>query len=153
MHGAPSVSHPVGRSSWAAGIVATAWTLAAGSTAAWILQGASGGRAALAIGLLAALGALAAWRWWRAPQGLLAWDGERWTWTPAGTVQSRGGSLALVLDLQRVLLVRWRDPVEGHWFWLQPQESPSRWDAMRRAVYSRAVAGSPSGAQPPSATP
>lgn len=153
MHGAPSVSHPVGRSSWAGAILAAVWLLAAVVAAAWIVQGASPGRAALAIGLVVALGVLAACTWWRAPQGSLAWDGVHWTWVPGGATEARDGSLAVVLDLQRVVLVRWREAADRQWFWLESHGSRSGWDALRRAVYSRAVADAPPGSQPPSATP
>lgn len=153
MHGAPSVNHPVGRSSWAACILAVLWILAVIVAVAWTAAGATGWRAWLAGGLVLALGVLAAWNWWRAPEGVLAWDGARWTWTAAGSAATHEGSLAVVLDLQGLLLVRWSTPGAGHWFWLQPGGPRSRWDALRRAVYSRAGAEAPSGAEPPSATP
>lgn len=153
MHGAPSVSHPVARSSWAAAIVAAIWASAAAVTAAWVAAGAAGWHAALAIVLLAAWGAFAAVAWWRSAPGMLAWDGMRWTWMPDGAATARDGSLAVVLDLQRVVLVCWREAGDRRWFWLQQHGSRSSWDALRRAVYSRAVADAPSGAQPPSATP
>ena len=153
MHGAPSVSHPVGRSSWAACILAALWTVAAFVSLAWVAAGASGWRTWLAGGLVLSLGVVAAWSWWRSPQGVLAWDGACWAWTPAGSSSADEGSLAVVLDLQGLLLVRWSAPGVGHWFWLQPQGPRGRWDALRRAVYSRAGADAPSGAEPPSATP
>lgn len=103
--------------------------------------------------MVLALGTLVAWSWWRAPEGVLAWDGARWTWAPAGTSVAHEGKVAVVLDLQGLLLVRWSAPAAGHWLWLQPEGPRSRWDALRRAVYSRAAADTPSGAKPPSATP
>lgn len=63
------------------------------------------------------------------------------------------GALAVALDLQGLILVRWSAPGSTHWLWLQPEGPRSRWDALRRAVYSRAAADAPSGAEPPSATP
>lgn len=153
MHGAPSVSHPVGRSSWAACIAAALWTIAALMSVAWGAAGASGWRVWLAGSVLIALGAIAAWSWWHAPEGILAWDGARWTWSPAGASMAHEGALAVALDLQGLILVRWSAPGSTHWLWLQPEGPRSRWDALRRAVYSRAAADAPSGAEPPSATP
>ena len=153
MHGAPSVSHPVGRSSWAAGIFAAVWIAAALVTLAWMSTGASGWRAWLAGGVVVALGVVVSWSWWFSPQGSLAWDGARWTWAPAGASGVHEGAIAVVLDLQQLLLVRWSAPAVTRWFWLQPQGPRSRWEALRRAVYSRAGADAPSGAEPPSATP
>ena len=153
MHGAPSVNHPVGRSSWAAWILAALWISTALVALAWIAAGATGWRAWLAGSLVLALGAVAAWHWCHSPEGVLAWDGTRWTWTAAGSSIPNEGSLAVALDLQGVLLARWSSPEARHWFWLQPEGPRGRFDALRRAVYSRAAADAPSGAEPPSARP
>ncbi|WP_427915290.1 hypothetical protein ACPWT1_10405 [Ramlibacter sp. MMS24-I3-19] len=129
------------------------WAATALVSVAWVAAGASGWRAWLVASLVLALGVVAAFTWWRTPEGALAWDGSRWTWAPAGVSIAREGSLRVVLDLQGLLLVRWSAPGAMQWLWLQPQGTRSHWDALRRAVYSRAAADAPSGAEPPSATP
>jgi hypothetical protein len=62
------------------------------------------------------------------------------------------GTLSVVLDLQQVLLVQWSSEGERRWFWLQPSPPGEQWVALRRAVYSRADADVPSGAEPPSSS-
>jgi toxin CptA len=151
MHGAPSVSHPVGRSSMGACVVGAVWLAAAAAILAWSRAGASGPRLLIAAALTALLGGLAA-SWWREPQGTLAWDGERWTWCTSESPLGQQGTLSVIVDLQRLLLVRWTSPGGQHWFWLQPAASRDRWVALRRAVYSRADADAPSGAEPPSSS-
>ena len=60
--------------------------------------------------------------------------------------------------LQSVLLLRWRsDTGRIRWFWLERKSDVSHWDALRRAVYSRASAPIPAfparGKEPPPAGP
>jgi toxin CptA len=154
MHGAPSVSHPVGRSSFAAWVVCGVWLAAATASIAWGLAGAPTGRVLLAGGLTLVAGVLAAWSWWKEPAGTLSWDGGRWTWSTAQMPLGQEGTLSVVVDLQRCLLVHWRCASGRRWFWLQQADSRDQWVALRRAVYSRADGDSPSGAEPPpSSTP
>jgi len=154
MHGAPSVSHPVGRSSLAGCILGAVWLVAAVAVLAWAWSGASGERLLLAGALTLLIGGVAAWSWWREPQGMLAWDGERWTWSSAASPLGQEGTLSVVVDLQRLLLVHWTSAGGRRWFWLEPAGARDRWVALRRAVYSRADADAPSGAEPPpSSTP
>jgi hypothetical protein len=153
MHGAPSVSHPVGRSFLAGCIVGGLWAAGAAASLAWAFAGASGWKLLLAGGLTLLPGAVAMWSWWHQQQGTLAWDGARWTWATAAAPLGQEGVLSVVLDLQQLLLVHWSAPGGRRWFWLQPSTSRDRWVALRRAVYSRADAGAPSGAEPPPSTP
>jgi toxin CptA len=154
MHGAPSVSYPVGRSSMAGCVLAAVWLAAAAAALAWSSSGASAWKLLLAGGLTLVLGTLAARSWWRGQEGTLAWDGAGWTWATAASPLGKEGSLSVALDLQRLLLVRWVSPHGRRWFWLQRQASRDQWVALRRAVYSRADADAPSGAEsPPSSTP
>lgn len=79
-------------------------------------------------------------------EGLLVWDGQLWH-GPQGRAWRE---LRLRLDLQRALLVELRAPLDGAsprsaWLWLESSSDPGFWRALRRAVYSRAVAVS----QPP----
>lgn len=137
MHGAPSVTYPVGRSRFAAALLLLAWLLGAASLALWSLR--SWGpvwQVAAAAGLLVALGAASAWCWWCAAQGELAWSGESWTWTSGACAQA--GEPQVALDVQRFLLLHWRGGKGGTWLWLERACLPGRWEDLRRAVYSRA---------------
>jgi hypothetical protein len=135
MHSAPSVTYPVGRSSFAAAVLWVIWLLAAAVTALWWAQ-APGWRVAAACLLLlgTGLGAMAAWR--RSTAGALHWDGEGWSWPTAG--DARAQALEVALDLQRWMLVRCRGGGGAHWLWLERSRCAERWDDLRRAVYSRA---------------
>jgi toxin CptA len=151
MHSAPSVSYPVGRSRWAGAMLLVAWALGACATALWCVQvQPSGGRALPVVALVVASGVAGGWSWARHPSGTLAWDGESWSWSGE---RAAGGTLEVVLDLQRLLLVRWRGPSSGGWLWLEKSALPARWDDLRRAVYSRARPQALPGAQPPGAKP
>lgn len=137
MHGAPSVSYPVGRSRFLAALLLLAWLLGGAATAFWWLQSQSSGwRASGAWLVLVSTGAFAAWNWWHSTSGVLTWDGQTWNWsgdrrTPTAVPEVR-------LDLQRCLLLRWPAGDASHWLWLERATRAERWDDLRRAVYSRA---------------
>ena len=138
MHAAPSVSYPVGRSRFAAGLLSLLWLAGLAAVVAWTLsEPAAGWRQGLALVLVLACGlfALAAWR--RSPAGTLAWDGGAWNFAERG--QRPGGRIELRIDLQARLLLAWV-PAQGRTrhLWLERNAAPERWDALRRAVYSRA---------------
>ena len=137
MHSAPSVSYPVGRSRFAAGLLSGCWLLGVAAVGLWSFQmRAAGWQLAASLGVLLLTGLWAAWNWLRAPQGLLSWDGQSWSWS-AGA-QAEEGTPEVGLDLQRWLLLRWSGAAASHWLWLQRARQPERWDDLRRAVYSRA---------------
>jgi toxin CptA len=153
MHGAPSVSYPVGRSRFGAALSAVAWACGAAAWLGWLLLGpAPGWRQWLGLAVLAGVGlfALAAWR--SAPAGRLAWDGEHWRWSAPveGAGCAQDGKLAMGMDLQHWLLLHWL-PLQGRplWLWLSRKDDPQHWDALRRAVYFRARTEVPHRAQPP----
>ncbi len=73
MHGAPSVSYPVGRSPWAAALGLLAWSLGAATLLAWAASGAGTSRLGVALAACVGAGALAWAGWWRHPAGLLGW--------------------------------------------------------------------------------
>jgi len=81
---------------------------------------------------------------WAAQSGELAWDGVAWSlqWqTGRESAWGGQGSLNVQLDLQIVLLLRWRAEgrLAGQWIWLERRSHPSRWHLLRCAVYSRAA--------------
>ena len=155
MHNAPSVSYPVGRSLVAAALATAASLLGALVIGLWAAQSQlSGWRIGLAC--LAWLGAasISAWKWWVTPKGVLAWDGQAWTWNGNGDgVAADSGRLEVSLDLQHSLLVRWCSPTARLWLWLERRRRAERWDELRRAVYSRARIDTPPDANPGPAEP
>lgn len=152
MHNAPSVSYPVGRSLWAAVLVFAGWLAGAAAAGWWVLASpAPGWRQGLGVAAVLLAGAWAAWEWRRMPAGELSWDGSRWAWPGAAPAEPL--SVEAALDLQHVLLLRWRAPGCSGWLWLERSHRPARWDELRRAVYSRANPDALQRAEPPSATP
>ncbi|HYE41575.1 MAG TPA: hypothetical protein VEB23_16685 [Ramlibacter sp.] len=155
MHAAPSVTYPVGRSAFAARLQAALGLLGLAAASAWAWQSPSfGWRQALAFGGVLAGAALAFTSWRRSPAGHLRWDGEAWQWEEGAS--STPGRPETALDLQSAMLLRWR-PQAGRalWLWVERASDASHWDALRRAVYSRASASIPafpeSGKAPPTA--
>lgn len=82
-----------------------------------------------------------AWSWWRTDIGSFSWDGV--AWHLAVGARSVMVLPEPVLDLQSTLLLRLQ--VAGgngvSWVWLDRLSSPSRWMALRRAVYCRTRLG------------
>lgn len=150
MHSAPSVSYPVGRSAFALRLAAALALLGLGAVAAWTWQAATPGwRQAVGLAAVILAGA-AAWRAWLAsPRGVLRWTGGEWAWDEGGQVVT--GAVALALDLQSHLLLRWDGAGAARWFWLERSAAPADWDALRRAVYSRASLAAPQQGTPPAA--
>jgi hypothetical protein len=150
MHAAPSVSYPVGRSPFAGWVLAGLWLAGLLAAGAWSLQSGSGWRQLAAFAALVACGSLAWHGWLRSPRGMLRWDGAAWTWEEGGSVLA--GHPAIALDLQSRLLLRWRaDGAGTRWLWLEQASASSHWDALRRAVYSRASTHVPADGKPPAA--
>jgi len=149
MHNAPAVSYPAGRSPLAGAVMLGAWLISAAGIALWIVQvRASLPVIAAACAATAACGAVAWLGWLRSPVGMLAWDGESWTWSTRDEMQA--GSPEVALDAQRIVLLRWQGPAgRASWLWLERAGVPARWDDLRRAVYSRASPRALPGAQHP----
>ena len=152
MHAAPSVSYPVGRSAFALGLAAAIEALGLAAALAWTLQAdRAGWRQALAFAALGLCSAAAAVAWWRSATGTLRWDGAGWAWEEGGEPAS--GRPEIALDLQNRMLLRWQ-PEAGRvrWFWVERTRDAAHWEALRRAVYSRAGAPLPPAGEPPAAS-
>ena len=126
----------------AAALLLGIWLLGCAAAALWLFHGPDLWRLATMPAILCATGAFAAWHWWHAPSGTLAWDGENWTWSvhpghPAHP-ELATASVEVGLDLQRALLLRWTAGDASRWVWLDRNTCAERWDDVRRAVYSRA---------------
>jgi hypothetical protein len=138
MHSAPSVTYPVGRSSFLGGLLVLIWWAGAGAVGfAWLVAGLGGWRAALACAVLLFSAAAAMHLWHALAAGTLRWDGHAW-YGPGSADGPR--PVYVHLDLQRHLLVR-LPGVSGRsqWLWLASSSDPSRWQDLRRAVYSPAL--------------
>ena len=138
MHGAPSVSYPVGRSRIAVRLLLLLWICGACCAAAACLRlGKADWRAGpLVVSVLAAGAAARAGSPRRAPQWALNFDGLRWSIPGAPGWQA--GDAKVALDGQSWLLVRLARHA-GRWVWLERRAMPQRWQDLRRAVYSRPV--------------
>jgi toxin CptA len=151
MHGAPAVSYPVGRSRVAGALLLAAWAAGAAGVIAWLLVAdPAPARWAACVAAVLIGGAVALHAWTRSVRGELAWSGEEWSWTRNARAQA-GGLVDAVLDLQHTMLLRWQvspGSAAGRWLWVERRTDPARWDALRRAVYSRARPESPRGARP-----
>jgi hypothetical protein len=150
MHAAPSVSYPVARSAFAGRVSAAIALLGLLVAGGWTLQSGFGWRQGAALAAVLAAAALAWQGWLRSPRGVLRWDGLAWAWEEGGALAL--GRPELALDLQSRLLLRWRAEGGGtRWFWIERDAAPSHWEALRRAVYSRASTHVPAAGQPPAA--
>ena len=158
MHAAPSVTYPVGRSAFAGALLAVVAATGLAAVVAFTWQPVGfGWRHAAAWAALAVAAGLAGRAWLRSARGVLAWDGVDWHWQEGEAVAT--GRPEIALDLQARLLLRWRAEGAGaRWLWVERSSAPSHWDALRRAVYSRANAPDPassggSGSPPPGPPP
>jgi hypothetical protein len=150
MHAPPSVSYPVGRSAFAGRCLAAVALAALAATLAWGFLAPWGWRQPLGLTALLASGAVAWHSWRRSSAGALSWDGSGWNWEEGGAVVA--GTPELALDLQERVLLRWRgDSGRTRWLWLEQASDASHWEALRRAVYSRASTHVPAAGKPPAA--
>ncbi|TFY96506.1 hypothetical protein [Ramlibacter rhizophilus] len=156
MRSAPSVTYPVGRSLWCAGVLAGVWLLALANLVLWMLLGpAPGARQALVALVLLACVPLSLHAWRTQLRGELDWDGAAWHLRTGGDpVPIR---LDRVWDAQRWMVLRWRGP-EGQsgstrWVWLAQGLDTEVWQAFRRAVYFSAGAQAQSASARAPATP
>ena len=150
MHSAPSVSYPVGRSAFVAWLYAALVSVALLALLAWVVQSSLGWRQWVVLAAVLASGAFAARDWRGSPTGVLRWDGVDWSWEEGG--DTAAGHPEISMDLQSRLLLRWR-PESGRvrWLWLERASDASHWEALRRAVYSRAGTPVPPAGEPPTA--
>ena len=160
MHGAPSVSYPVGRSRIAGRLFLLFWLCGACcAAAAWLRLGSKADwrSGLLVVSVLVAGAAAWAGSQHRARPSVLSFDGLRWSIGGVAGMQAADASVAL--DGQSWLLVRLALPRRAaRWVWLERRAMPERWQDLRCAVYSRPVPASeaptdarsaPSGAQHP----
>ncbi len=137
MHTAPAVDYPVGRSRVQGLLFLTIGIALAVLYVLWFaLADVVGWRHWLGLAVAIAVSLTIAWAWRSAPAGSLCWDGRSWWWESHGV--RFGGAVAPALDLQSVVLLRFRSYAGAcHWFWLERNAAAMQWDALRRAVAAR----------------
>ena len=142
MNSAPAVGFPLGRSRFQAWLIGVVLGLGGAVVMLWLVHSDGGdGRQYLALaGWLWAAGWMGL-EWWRTPQGTLQWDGVAWTLL----IGSRSVLVvpAMVLDFQRMVLLRLQATGSVTWAWLDQSNCPARWLALRRAVYEPARGAEP----------
>lgn len=145
---APAVRYPYGRSMVVGRTLAVLLVAGLACTMAWLVFSASTSavfKAPVGLGLWLMCAAVAGHWWRRFPAGLVAWDGGQWSLVSGLSDKSRPLSQVprVHLDLQDWMLLSAR-PVHGRveWLWLERRSDDSQWQALRRAVFSRARPGS-----------
>ncbi len=135
MHQPPPVLYPLDHTQALRKRVGVAWALVLVIDVLWLFQ-AEWHDWKLWLGLaLTVLAGACAYRFrpMRA-SGVLQWDGSGWSHREGE--RETAGLVTVHLDLQFALLVFWT-PVSGPgtWHWLSSAAQPSRWLALRRAVF------------------
>lgn len=136
MHNAPAVSFPVGRSPLQGGLLVLLAGLGCFAVAIWSIgSDRLNWRHWTAAGSCVAISASVMWSWWHTSTGSISWDGVAWHW--AVGARSVRVLPETVLDLQSALLLRLQMAEDRGvaWVWLDRASSPSRWMALRRAIY------------------
>ena len=143
MRTAPAVVLDLPASRGWQGAIACLGALAAGALAASACghAGWAGWRTGLPIAVSAMGGAALAWRFRPPGGGRLRWDGGTWWWWPATPgATEHAGSLAVMIDLGRWMLLRFEAPGRRVLAWLPVPASCEGGDgALRAAVYCRAL--------------
>lgn len=138
MHPAPAVSFSVLRSRRYLLVCAIFLAVSIAQCASFLLSE-SGGvwRGLLLLGTSVVAGVAGCVEWFRAPQGVLRWDGRQWYWGTADRdVPCR---VWVTLDFQSVVVVRMQlEQGVFQYLWLDEANAPPRWQALRRALLSRA---------------
>ncbi len=95
---------------------------------------------AVVAALAAVAAGAAAWRRGGVDGAALRWDGRAWHWTPAGDAPEVAGALAVAIDLDGWLLLRF-DALDGRrrWMALSRARHGACWHALRCAVHARGV--------------
>lgn len=135
MHRAPAVSYPAGKSRWHLRAIVLLWSL--GCLACFlILQ--SQVRIewmVLTFACVSVAGMLSLVAWRNTVLGILRWDGERWQWS--GFVDAGQCEVDVVVDLQKVMLIRVRNAsAQRTWLWLSFEAATIQWMPLRRALVS-----------------
>ena len=135
MNRAPAVEVTVAADRAARVALAALGAAAAASLAAWLAALASAPVGlALALALAAGLaGAVPGWRW-RPATAQLRWDGQAWSLLPAGATTPVAGRVAVAVDLDGWLLLRFHGATGRRWLPLSRRRHRAAWHALRCAL-------------------
>ena len=136
MRAAPQVLYPLGKPRLRHALL-TLLLLATLSVMAAVAILQPGHRLWVLMGLLLLPAIGFSWRVGPPPGTRLLWDGQCWHLQGTGPIS---GQLQVVLDLQRVLLLRWSSSISDPdhawtWLWIEQDADPVIWMDVRRAVY------------------
>lgn len=162
MRNAPSVSYPVGRSFLRTllqvGALVSVWLVCG----AWALFARSDDVERWTVGLACLLATAGlVWAGLRPARGRVRWDGQHWLWsdaTPAAAEDLRG-RVSVRLDWQSGMLLEFRPwpgdtpspsagasarrpsawPMPARWLWVEQDQAPMYWNALRRAAWADAA--------------
>ena len=136
MHSAPSVTYPVGRSRFQGWFIALTGLIGVLTGLLWHQYAdLTGWRPWLFAGTLIFSCVCAFYAWYCSPQGELRWDGQGWRWTSKEVALS--GSVTAHLDFQNLLLLSMHLTTgERIWLWPERVTDATRWNALRRAIFS-----------------
>lgn len=142
MHSAPSVSYPVGRSHGAARLLSALWIAGACCSGAALYPfGHMAWRQVLLVSSVVLTATVARRTLGPVLAADLVFDGQ--DWSLAGQDASKAARIAVLLDIQSLVLVRLDEPTKrARWLWLERRARPERWQDLRRAIYSRALSSS-----------
>jgi hypothetical protein len=142
MHHAPKIHWQVARLRVHAVVLVGLWLAGVMVCAAWWFTGGVGGQLlACAWVVVLASGVVSARSWSRAVPGSLVWDGKTWAWLAQGQ-SAVHGDVAVCVDFQRVMLLRFAGASGGVWWlWVAPGEHAVQWRALRRALFAVQVDG------------
>lgn len=152
MHNAPSVSYPVGRCAFHAGLLLLLSALGFSAGLLWWIQSAAPSLWLAAMGgvvwLMWSVQALRGWR--SSVSGQLIWDAraqapessERgcWSWRRGDGSTHALDAVEWALDARSTVLLRLHGSgVSGRWVWLEARRDPAGWGNVRRALTAHAV--------------
>ena len=142
---APAVVFQVARSHALAGALVGFNALALANLVAWFFWSAPPSSSVITASLLAWLAAalLSVSAHWRLPMGRLIWNTETWSlerFEGEVSPESLGLTANATLDLQFCMLLHFSGAAHARWVFVTRKHDPSHWLALRRAVYSPAMA-------------
>lgn len=113
--------------------------------AAWWYWAATPAPGLMALALLAwlVIAVLCVRAYLRLPVGRLVWDTQAWSFEylpPLNVRDSLGRVAEAALDLQFCMLLHFSETRRCRWIFVRREHDPSHWLALRRAVYSSAMA-------------
>lgn len=136
MYNAPAVGYPVGRSHFVGALIGVMVICDVLTLLVWCqATGEIGWQQGFGLVGFLVVSSWVVWQWRCTPRGVLSWDGVVWSWTTG--MQPVLVTPEIIIDFQRVLLLQLHSSIGHHctWVWLDCASCPSRWVALRRAIF------------------